>query len=93
MSAEFEFLLVPEKGELLRTGGRTNQVLVRAGHLSAIEFGGQWRVHRETLLKLAKRGEAILPAVRKASADVELSSKGGKILHHVARENIDLALG
>lgn len=62
MPAHPEFLTIPEAAELLRIGERTTYQLVRDGELPAIKVGGQWRVHRKTLIKWAKKGGR-MPAV------------------------------
>ena len=54
MPAEPEFLSVPETAALLRIGERTVYKLVRQGDLPALKVGGQWRVHRPTLLEWAR---------------------------------------
>ncbi len=54
MSDEPEFLSVPEAAVLLRIGERTTYKLVRRGELPALKLGGQWRIHRPTLLAWAK---------------------------------------
>jgi len=51
-----EFLSIPEAAQLLRIGERTTYKLVRTGRLPAIKVGGQWRVHRPTLLRWAESG-------------------------------------
>lgn len=54
MLAEPEFLSVPETATLLRIGERTTYKLVRRGELPALKLGGQWRIHRPTLLAWAR---------------------------------------
>ncbi len=54
MLAEPEFLSVPEAAALLRIGERTTYKLVRRGELPGLKMGGQWRIHRPTLLEWAK---------------------------------------
>ena len=66
MSADPEFLSVPETAVLLRVGERTVYKLVRQGDLPALKVGGQWRVHRPTLLDWA------------AGRGMELSSSAGE---------------
>ena len=68
MSAEPEFLSVPETAALLRIGERTAYKLVRDGELPAIKVGGQWRVHRPTLLEWAAKGGEV-PAVPSSGGD------------------------
>ena len=53
MLAEPEFLSVPEAAALLRIGERTTYKLVHRGELPALKLGGQWRIHRPTLLAWA----------------------------------------
>lgn len=61
MSAEPEFLSIPETASLLRIGERTAYKLVREGRLPALKLGGQWRIHRPTLLAWARGEDARVP--------------------------------
>ncbi len=56
MPEDHVFLCLPEAAALLRIGERTAYTLARTGRLPAIKVGGQWRVHRPTLMKWATSG-------------------------------------
>jgi excisionase family DNA binding protein len=52
-----EFLTIDEAALLLRLGKRTTYELARNGRLpGAVKVGGQWRVHRQQLLKWVQEG-------------------------------------
>lgn len=56
MSDSPEYLTLAEAAALLRIGERTAYALARKGELPAMKVGGQWRVHRPTLLAWSKTG-------------------------------------
>ena len=58
-----ELLTIPETCALLRLGERTVYQMAREGRLpGATKVGGQWRVHRPTLLAWVKAGGEMEPA-------------------------------
>jgi len=61
MMSEPEFLSVPEAAALLRIGERTAYKVVRDGEVPAIKVGGQWRIHRPTLMRWAESGGQVPP--------------------------------